>query len=41
MRKYMRQMARYNMERAGLSKVNKKQADGRSYFSKHWREFYR
>lgn len=41
MRKYMRQMARAAMERAGLSKVNKKQADGKSYFSKHWQEFCR
>lgn len=41
MRKYMRQMARYNMERHGICKMNRKQEDGKSYFSRHWREFCR
>lgn len=39
MRKFMRQMARSNMERRGINKPNKKQADSKSYFSKHWREY--
>lgn len=41
MRKYMRHMACATMERAGITKANKKQSDGKSYFSKHWREFCR
>ena len=42
MRKYLRAIARANMERAGLSHVNRRPKigkDRRSYFALHWREW--
>lgn len=39
MRKHLRAMARANMRRAGLTRVNKKRRDGSSFFAKHWREW--
>lgn len=41
MRKYLRAMARAKMKKAGYVHVNRKQANGRSFFSTHWREFAR
>jgi hypothetical protein len=35
----LRNIARANMKRAGLTQINKKDSDGRSYFAKTWR-FY-
>lgn len=39
MRKYLRAIARANMKLEGLQRVNKPR--GRSFFSKHWREYAR
>ena len=38
MREIARSIARERMKRAGYVKINKKK-DGKSLFSKHWREF--
>jgi len=34
-----RQVAHAAMEEAGISGVNQKGSDGKSYFSKHWRKY--
>ena len=34
-----RSVAHMNMKKEGLTKVNKKEADGTSFFSKHWRDY--
>mgnify|MGYP006916043107 CR=1 FL=1 len=39
MRKIKRNIAKVNMKKAGLSKICKKDFEGNSYFSIHWREF--
>ena len=39
MRELLRALARTNMEKAGVRKMNKKGPDGRSYFSKNWRKW--
>lgn len=39
MRKLRRSVARHNMLRAGFTRLNKKGGDGRSTFSKLWREY--
>lgn len=48
MRKYLREIARRNMKKAGIKQINKKksftnpitkESEMRSYFSLHWREF--
>lgn len=39
MRKYLRSIARANMKKAGYQHVNRKDASGRSFFSRPWREF--
>lgn len=41
LRKIARNVARVNMKKKGYSRVNKKEGDGISFFSKHWREFVR
>lgn len=38
MRKLKRSVARANMKRAGITRLNKRNA-GDSFFSKHWREY--
>lgn len=39
MRKILRRVAHAKMARAGLRRVNKRGGDGKSYFSKHWRQW--
>ena len=44
MKKLMRSVARHNMEKAGITNLNKKQKDIKgnligSKFSQHWREY--
>lgn len=39
MRKLMRSVARAKMKKAGYTRINKKNANGESLFSKHWRAF--
>lgn len=39
LRSLARNVARNNMKKKGYSRVNKKEGDGMSFFSKHWREF--
>lgn len=39
MRKLMRSVARARMIDAGYTRINKKNAAGRSFFSRKWREF--
>lgn len=39
MRKLMRSVARHNMKRAGYQHMNRKGADGKSYFARHWRNY--
>ena len=39
MRRFLRRLARANMERAGVKKINKKHADGSSFFSENWRKW--
>lgn len=39
MRKLKRSIAKANMIKAGLARINKKQAGGKSFFSKRWREW--
>jgi hypothetical protein len=39
MRKILRNIARAKMKKAGIRQMNKKQKDGRSYFSKRWRDY--
>lgn len=39
MRNLLRSKARAKMEKAGYTHVNRKSVDGRSFFSRHWREF--
>lgn len=39
MRKHLRAIARANMRRAGLRRINKRRRDGTSYFSAHWKEW--
>ena len=34
-----RMVARNNMKAAGLTRINKKGVDGKSYFAEHWREY--
>lgn len=41
LRSIARNVARVNMKKKGYSRINKKEGDGRSFFSKHWREFVR
>ena len=38
MRKLKRSVARANMKRAGITRLNKRNS-GASFFSKHWREY--
>lgn len=38
MRKYLRSIARYNMQKAGIKKINKKMSNGQSIFSTCWRQ---
>lgn len=38
-KKLDRSVAHMNMKKEGLTKVNKKEADGTSFFSKHWRDY--
>lgn len=39
MRELRRSIARARMAEAGLTGVNRKRADGRSYFSRYWRKW--
>ena len=39
MRKLAREVARHKMKKAGYTQINKKGADGRSKFSKLWRQY--
>lgn len=39
MRKLLRSVARHNMLRAGFTRLNKKGADGKSSFARHWRNY--
>lgn len=39
MRKLLRSVARHNMKRAGIQHMNRKRADGKSYFASHWRDY--
>lgn len=34
-----RAVAHMNMKKEGLTKVNKKDADGRSFFAKNWKDY--
>ncbi len=38
-RKEMRAIAKTQLKRAEYTKVNKKDSNGKSFFSKHWREW--
>jgi hypothetical protein len=33
----LRRIARFNMQRAGVTRINRKGPDGKSYFAKNWR----
>jgi len=37
--KLRRSVARHNMIKAGLTRLNHKQADGQSAFAKNWRDY--
>lgn len=37
MRKLKRELARANMQRAGLKQLNRRQPGQKSYFAQHWR----
>ena len=39
MRKLKRSIARHNMLRAGYTRLNRKNADGKSKFAKLWRNY--
>ena len=39
MRKYLRSIARHNMEKAGLKQINKKFIRNQSLFSLYWRKW--
>jgi len=39
MRKLLRSIAKANLKRAEYIRFNKKGSDGRSFFSRHWREW--
>jgi hypothetical protein len=39
MRKLMRSVARHNMEKSGVERINKKDSVKRSFFSKRWRQY--
>jgi len=39
MRKILRSIAKANLKRAEYTRTNKKGSDGKSFFSKHWREW--
>ena len=39
MRKLRRNVARHNMLRAGYTRLNKKDTDGKSKFAKLWRNY--
>ena len=38
-RKEMRSIAKTQLRRAEYTKINKKDSNGKSFFSKHWREW--
>ena len=39
MRKLLRSIARANMKKEGIEKINKKRQDGKSFFSLNWKEW--
>lgn len=39
MRKFLRAIAHGAMEAQGVQHPNRRQADGKSYFAKHWRRY--
>jgi hypothetical protein len=39
MRKLLRAIARANLKNAEYTRINKKGSDGKSFFSRHWREW--
>lgn len=39
MRKWLRRKARAAMRKRGFAHINRKGADGKSFFAKHWREY--
>ncbi len=41
MRKLKRMVARNNMIKKGITQINKKKGNGRSFFSENWREYLR
>lgn len=41
LRKIARNVARVNMKKIGYSRINKKEGDKGSFFSRKWREFVR
>lgn len=39
LRSIARNVAKVNMKKKGYTRINKKEENGHSFFSKHWREF--
>lgn len=39
MRKLARSIARFNMKKEGIHQPNRKDKNGNSFFSLHWREY--